>query len=133
MVTFFRYWGPVCGYAGLIFYLSAQSHPETHMPFITHVSDKVLHAFEYAVFGALCYRALRESGSDWWRQHAIPVAIVLASLYGVSDEIHQAFVPFRNSSWLDWLADTVGAVLGVTVLHRMASLRPMGSIPDALP
>ena len=35
MVTFLRYWGPVCGYAGLIFYLSAQSHPETHVPFVT--------------------------------------------------------------------------------------------------
>ena len=66
--------------------------------------------------------ATRDSGSH-----------LLASLYGVSDEVHQAFVPFRNSSWLDWLADTVGAVLGVTALHRMASLRPMGSIPDALP
>ena len=133
MVTFLRYWGPVCGYAGLIFYLSAQSHPEEHLPFVTHFSDKVLHAVEYAVLGALCYRALRGSGHDSWRRQAIPAAILLASLYGLSDEVHQAFVPFRESTWLDWLADTVGAALGVSVMHRMLSLRPVSSIPEALP
>jgi VanZ family protein len=132
MVTFLRYWGPVCGYAGLIFYLSAQPHPEEHVPFVTHFSDKVLHAVEYAVFGALCYRAFCGSGYDAWRQQAIPAAILLASLYGVSDEVHQAFVPFRDSNWLDWVADTVGAVIGVTVMHRVLSLRPVGSIPEVL-
>lgn len=133
MTILLRYWGPVCGYAGLIFYLSAQSHPETHLPFVTHLSDKVLHVVEYAVLGALCYRALRGSGYDSWRQQAIPAVIVLASLYGMSDEVHQAFVPFRDSSWLDWLADTVGASLGVAAMHRVLSLRPMGSIPEAQP
>ena len=133
MVTFLRYWGPVCGYAGLIFYLSSQPHPEEHLPFVTHFSDKVLHAIEYAVLGALCYRGLRGTGHDTWRQQAIPMAILLASLYGMSDEVHQAFVPFRESSWLDWLADTVGAALGAIAMHRVLSLRPVRSIPEALP
>lgn len=132
-MTFLRYWGPVCGYAGLIFYLSSQPHPETHVPFVTHISDKVLHAVEYAVLGALCYRAIRGSGNESWKQQAIPAAVLLASLYGVSDEVHQAFVPFRESSWLDWLADTVGATLGVTAMHRMSNLKPADSIPEALP
>ena len=133
MTTFFRYWVPVCGYAGLIFYLSAQSHPETRLPFVIHFSDKVLHVAEYAVLGALCYRALRGSGYDSWRQQAIPAAILLASLYGVTDEVHQAFVPFRDSSWLDWLADTAGASLGVAAMNRILNLRPMSSIPEASP
>jgi VanZ family protein len=133
MTTFLRYWGPVCGYAGLIFYLSAQPHPETHLPFVTHFSDKVLHVIEYAVLGALCYRAIRGSGNDSWRQQAIPAAILLASLYGVSDEVHQAFVPFREPSWLDWLADTVGAALGVAAMRRLLSVRQVSSIPEASP
>ena len=132
-LTFLRYWGPVCGYAGLIFYLSAQSHPETQLPFVTHFSDKVLHALEYAVLGALCYRAVRGSGNESWRRLAIPTAILLASLYGASDEVHQAFVPFRDSNWLDWLADTIGAALGVGIMHRVWDFRPMGSIPEVLP
>lgn len=133
MVTFLRYWGPVCGYAGLIFYLSAQSHPEEHLPFVSRFSDKVLHAVEYAVLGALCFRALHGTLGVSWRQWAAPMAIVLASLYGVSDEIHQSFVPFRYSHALDWVADTVGAALGVAAMHRLLSLRPVSSIPEALP
>jgi VanZ family protein len=43
---------------------------------------------------------------------ALLFAIVTASLYGMTDEAHQLFVPFRESSWLDWLADAVGAVIG---------------------
>lgn len=134
MLTFLRYWGPVCGYAGLIFYLSSLPHPEEKLPtLVTFFSDKVLHAVEYAVLGALCYRAVRGSGNDWWRRPAIPAAILLASLYGASDEVHQAFVPFRDSSWLDWLADTIGAALGVGIMHRVWSLRPVESIPEVWP
>lgn len=123
MNHFLRSWGPVCGYAAVIFYLSSQSHPEEHLPLITHFSDKALHAVEYAVMGALCFRALRVSRQDFWRRQAIPLAILFTSLYGISDEVHQSFVPFRESSWLDWVADTVGGVVGAIVMHRVKSVR----------
>ena len=66
----------------------------------------------------MCYRAFRGSGNDSWRQQAIPAAILLTSLYGLSDEVHQAFVPFRDSNWLDWVADTIGAAVGVVGVSR---------------
>ncbi len=109
------YWGPVVGYAGMVFFLSAQSHPEEQLPsfLLEGVSDKVLHAVEYGIFSLLCYRAFRwaASGPAVARQ-AVLLAIVTASVYGLTDEVHQFFVPFRESSWLDWLADTIGAVIG---------------------
>jgi VanZ family protein len=108
------YWVPVALYAGVIFFLSDQSHPEEHLPsfLLKGVSDKVLHAVEYAVLGALCYRAFRWGLNGQVAARALIIAIVAASLYGVTDEVHQLFVPFRESSWLDWLADTIGAVIG---------------------
>jgi len=108
------YWVPVALYAGAIFFLSAQSHPEEHVPsfLLKDVSDKVLHAVEYAVLGGLCYRAFRWGLSEQMAARALIIAIVTASLYGVTDEVHQLFVPFRESSWQDWLADTIGAVIG---------------------
>jgi VanZ family protein len=48
------------------------------------------------------------------------VSLLIASLYGVSDEVHQAFVPGRDSSPFDWLADTIGAglVCAAWYLHQ---------------
>ncbi len=110
----FWYWVPVALYAGAIFYLSAQSHPDEQLPsfLLEDISDKVLHAVEYAVLGGLCYRALRWGASGQVASHALLFAIVMASLYGMTDEVHQLFVPFRESSWQDWLADTIGAAIG---------------------
>lgn len=122
----FRYWGPVFAYAGFIFYLSSQSHPEEQLPsFVGILSDKVLHVIEYAVLGALFYRGFRWSAEASWRPWVVPLAVLCTSLYGVSDELHQSFVPFRESSWLDWVADTVGAGLGAAAMARLATLWPM--------
>jgi VanZ family protein len=114
MVQVLWYWVPVVLYAGTIFYLSSQLHPEEQLPsfLLEEVSDKVLHAMEYAGLGGLCYRAFRWGMSGQVASRAVLFAIVTASLYGMSDEAHQLFVPFRESSWLDWLADMVGAVIG---------------------
>ena len=114
MVQVFWYWVPVALYAGAIFYLSAQSHPEDQLPsfLLKDVSDKVLHAVEYGILGLLCYRAFRWAAGPAVAQQAVVLAIVTASVYGITDEMHQFFVPFRESSWLDWLADTIGAAIG---------------------
>ena len=56
------------------------------------------------------------------------LAIMLTTLWGITDEIHQAYVPGRNSDVQDVLADALGAVLGAgfylilrTQLQRGAS------------
>ena len=108
------YWAPVALYAGMIFFLSAQSHPEDQLPsfLFKQISDKVLHAVAYGILSFLCYRAFRWSAGQAAARQAVVLAIVTASFYGITDEVHQAFVPFRESSWLDWLADTIGAAIG---------------------
>jgi VanZ family protein len=108
------YWVPVALFAGTIFYLSSQSHPEDQLPsfLVKGVSDKVLHAVAYGILSLLCYRAFRWAAWPAVAQQAVMLAIVTASVYGITDEAHQLFVPFRESSWQDWLADTVGAAIG---------------------
>lgn len=117
-----RYWSPVAAYALLIFYLSAQSHPEEELPsFLFDFSDKLLHAIEYAGLGALCYRAFHWGTNERWARQAVPLAVVAAASYAISDEIHQMFVPLREFSWQDWLADTIGAAVGAVTSHRILS------------
>lgn len=114
MVQVFSYWLPVVLYAGAIFYMSAQSHPEDELPSLLfeEVSDKVLHAVEYGILAVLCYRAFRWAAGLSVARQAIVLAIITASVYGITDEVHQLFVPFRESSWQDWVADTAGATIG---------------------
>jgi VanZ family protein len=122
-VQVFWYWLPAVLYAGMIFYMSSQSHPEEQLPsfVLKDVSDKVLHAVEYAGLAVLCYRAFRWAAGPSVARQALVLAIVTASIYGITDEVHQFFVPFRESSWLDWLADTAGAAVGALSWHFIKS------------
>jgi hypothetical protein len=104
MMRVARYWVPVAAYMGLIFYLSAQSHPEEQLP---------------SFLAELWYRAFRWGAAGFSARQAMLFAVVAASLYGLSDEVHQLFVPFRESSWQDWAADTAGAGLGAFMMHRV--------------
>jgi VanZ family protein len=118
------YWAPVVGYAGLIFSLSALSHPEEQLPafVLKGVSDKVLHAVEYAMLAFLCYRAFRWAAGPVVARQAVVLAIVTASVFGLTDEVHQLFVPLREASWQDWLADTVGAMLAAVGVDRITKM-----------
>jgi VanZ family protein len=110
-------WFPPIIYAALIYNFSSESDP---LPALTpHLWDKGLHAIEYTGLGFLVFRALHGERVKW--PLAITLAIVGSSAYAGSDEWHQLFVPARSSSVLDWVADTVGTVIGVAVYIRVAA------------
>ena len=103
------YWGPVILYAALIFFLSSQSRPSQYLPgFLFGLSDKVLHSFEYGILAVLLYRAFKYTVRTKW---AAGWAIFCAMAYGLLDEIHQWFVPYREVEMFDFLADSVGAAI----------------------
>jgi VanZ family protein len=100
---------PAAAYAALIFWLSHQSNPLPAL--VAALSDKLLHGVEYAGLAALLVLGLVHAGAMGLRRAAL-LAVLLAAAYGGSDELHQAFVPGRDASWLDWAADVSGAVVG---------------------
>lgn len=77
--------------------------------------DKVVHAFNYAVLALLTDRALRLERPDLplYRRHLVLFGAL--ALFGALDEWHQSFIPTRDASALDWLADCIGAALGLTI------------------
>ena len=108
------YWGPVALYAGFIFYLSSQSSfPDTLPTFVEKLGDKAHHMMAYGLFGLLWYRAFRWSAGPWAASRAVVLAILASALYGITDEVHQWFVPLRESDPWDVVADTVGAAVAV--------------------
>jgi VanZ family protein len=106
----FWLWGPVVAQMVLIFVASSISNLG-ELP--GGMSDKSGHSIGYALLGGLLLRALaggRLSGITW---RVVFAAIGLATLYGVSDELHQMFVPGRTSDRYDVVADAVGATIAV--------------------
>lgn len=73
-------------------------------------ADKVVHFFCYAGF---CFWTAFACNTRSYKRIWLPVLII--SLWGVSDEIHQSFVPGRSVSVFDWMADTLGALTGAVI------------------
>ena len=135
--TFFRYWLPLFIWIAVIFtastdLFSAQhtgsviesilaaifGHPLPQKQFdpLHFVIRKLAHITEYAILGALAFRALRSDERGWrprWAIAAIAIALVVAA----TDEVHQSFVPSRGPSPVDVGIDTVGAAIAQVVIR----------------
>lgn len=102
-------WFPPVAYMIMIFFFSAEPDP---LPAITEVFwDKTLHFAGYAGLAFLFCRAF--AGERFALSVALACAFAATSAYGATDEWHQSFVPGRSSEVTDWIADTVGAGLGL--------------------
>ncbi len=114
-------WGPVVAYMALIFYESSQPALPSFVP--DSVSDKLLHIGGYAILGALLVRALSDGFRRPLTAALAVLAVALTTGYGVSDEIHQSFVPPREMDALDVVADAVGGTLAAAPLYIWFRLR----------
>ena len=113
-----RFWFLAVGWAITIFALS--SIPGRAMPQVEALSyDKVAHSLVYSVLGGLCFVAIRNTRSVN-RGQAILLSMLVATVYGFTDEFHQLFVEGRNADLQDVLADAVGGLLGASVAAMLS-------------
>jgi len=104
-----------------IFWLSSQPQlPSVPDYWLDAVMKKVGHAVLYAVLAGLWWQALVATGLEEAR--AARWAFVISTLYGVSDEIHQAFVPGRTPRAFDVFMDALGAALAMRARHYWAGV-----------
>lgn len=115
MLSGFRFkllwWLPTAAYMVLIFYLSSKTGDEVSIP----TPDYVAHGLEYLVLSVLAGISLRKTTCLSWK-NVFAISVIIASVYGITDEWHQSFVPGRHATAADWLADTAGAVAGQAIL-----------------
>lgn len=109
-------WPLVAAYMAMIFYLSHK--PAIEIPPLFQHQDKVFHFTEYLGLAVLLAFAF----GIWPARRRFLLAFALASVYGVTDEIHQSYVPGRECSAWDWLADTAGGWAGAWLWPRVESL-----------
>ena len=109
--NFLLYWLPVIVWAILIFALSSfPAFPEAMQPLLSF--DKLAHALEYAVFSFLLARAFGNSKKNNFKKYFRVLAVICAVVYGMSDELHQYFVPMRSACIIDLIYDSIGAIIG---------------------
>jgi VanZ family protein len=109
MGKFVKYQLPACLWAILIFILS--SIPRLSVPQLGVVfADKIFHFVVYLILGLLLVRAFLHTGAPGREQRAYLAAAILGVFWGLTDEVHQAFVRGRDASVYDLLADAAGVL-----------------------
>jgi VanZ family protein len=102
-------WLPVAAWAGVIFVFSSIPSLSTGLGTWDLILRKAAHLTEYAILGALLYRALgREE-----------VALAAGIAYAATDELHQHYVDGRHASAVDVAIDAVGIAIGMLVWLRV--------------
>ncbi|MCI0513695.1 VanZ family protein [candidate division KSB1 bacterium] len=112
---FWRFYLPPFIWAALIFWNSSRPHlrlPHFYWPHI----DKALHFGIYFILGFLMMRAFCLGQTSKLRVKNYVWGIVLGSLFGLSDEFHQCFVPGRSADIGDLIADILGILAAQLVI-----------------
>jgi len=99
---------PALVYVAAIFY--GGSLTSAKLPRV-QLSDKLIHLIAFAVLQVLAFRAIR----FLWRRQGlkghIVASIISTSAVGAALEIYQLFLESRSAEMLDWVADTLGALV----------------------
>ena len=112
----FAKWLPAIFITACSCYLSSQPTIE-HMPDFWN-ADKLVHL---VCFGGLAFWVAFGVGTNLPAKWRILLPVLLTSLYGFIDEIHQSFTPGRSCSVWDWCADTLGAIIGSIVFFKLSN------------
>lgn len=118
-----KFWLPVVAWALVIFWFSSLPvTPVSKIYWKDFILKKSAHVVEYAILTTLLYRALKEGKVE--KKEAGVYAVILAFLYGMSDEFHQSFTPGREPRLRDVVFDTIGAVLAIYLIWKLLPKAP---------
>jgi len=78
--------------------------------------DKVFHAVAFFAYGLCLQFAVLGISVHMKSVKVCVLVLIIGIAYGISDEIHQSFVPSRMAEVADAVADAVGVALSTTFL-----------------
>ena len=105
-------------WAGVILVLT--SWPSPSLGGVVSGADKIAHLVLYGILGFLVARALPLPRT----RLNLLAALASMTVFGMLDELHQRWIPGRDSSIADWAADILGASLGLLAATYLLSLAP---------
>ena len=83
--------------------------------------DKIAHFFIFGLLGVAWVRCFPAEALSGRRRFILAVA--LTALFGLGDEMHQAYNPLRMFEWADAIADVSGALVFVSAYLRLNFFR----------
>ena len=117
----FLAYGPFIFCCTLLFYTSSLSSISLTQSINFLYFDKILHFLAYSALGATALLAsifrVRKCNLYVYIE-----AVIIASLYGVFDEIHQLFVPGRTFEILDLFFDFLGSITGAYISYLLVCM-----------
>jgi VanZ family protein len=123
------WWLPVVAYMAMLFGFSSVS---TLPPLPGDLSNYHAHFAAYGGLAALTVRALARGSLRNVTWQVVCAAVAVASVYGVTDEYHQLFVPGRTFDVMDIAADAIGSIVSATGLGAWGIIRRRFETRDVL-
>jgi len=134
------YWLPVAMMFGVMYYFSTDvfsadntrsvidkiflwfsPHASKHtMATFNYVVRKSAHFTEYALLGALLFRAFRAGDAVRWRFRWALYSFMSSASWALLDELHQTFTRTRGGSIWDSLLDSSGALFMLIAIWIVA-------------
>jgi VanZ family protein len=90
-----------------------------------YIVRKSAHFTEYAILGALLFRAFRAGNPIRWKSNWALYSFLLSVAWALLDELHQSFTQKRGGSIWDSLLDSSGALimlLAIALVNRRRGL-----------
>lgn len=95
--------------------LTLTSLPAESLPSVGF-SDKIQHLLAFFVLGFFLYlNMVFQNKYKSLKKSPVYYSILISILYAILDELHQLIVPNRSAEILDFVADAIGAFLGVYI------------------
>ncbi|HZG70651.1 MAG TPA: VanZ family protein [Chondromyces sp.] len=89
-----------------------------------------LHLVEFAILYVLLINAFLVNGKLKEATHI--ASAVIACFYGLTDEIHQAFVPYRSATVIDAIKDITGVLICFSIVQYAYFKKPASRIGQTM-
>ncbi len=122
-------WALAILYLGRIWTLSSRSLDGPSLERFP-LRDKGVHFLEYGGLGFLLAHATFRTWPKKSRLRTAALAVLITVLWGMLDEIHQAFIPGRSPEALDLVADAAGATAGALFRALFGVMRRLTPTPE---
>lgn len=122
VALFIKAYIPILFWSSIIFFFSSQQKLAVSKDYtVSFLFFKSLHLIEYAILYGLWVRALHL----YKMKSPYLAALILTFLYGLSDELHQQFVPTREGKIRDAFIDALGGIISWLLITHLKPLKKL--------